>query len=139
MTTIPEDNPIKRPISLTIIGWLFIVLDAGNLIYLPLSLRNPLTIMLLSEYRVPPGVTILAGMIVAALCLASGVAILKGRVWGRMLYVCATVAGMAISMGTMPADMTMAAAFIPSVLLFAVFTYLLYRRPATAYFQRASV
>jgi hypothetical protein len=60
-------------------------------------------------------------------------------VWGRMLYVCATVAGMAISMGTMPADMTMAAAFIPSVLLFAVFTYLLYRRPATAYFRRASV
>lgn len=128
---------MKRPISLTILGWLLVVLDAGNLVYLPLSLRNPRAIALLSQYRVRPGVTILVGLIVAMSCIVAGVAILNGRAWGRTLYVGASLAGLAISAVTMPADTTMVIALVPSALLFVLFAYLLYRRPATAYLHRA--
>ncbi|KEZ04256.1 hypothetical protein GQ57_20225 [Burkholderia sp. MSh2] len=128
---------MKRPTSLTILGWLLVVLDVGNLVYLPLLLSNPLAIELLSQYRVRPGVTILVGLIVAVSCIVAGVAILKGREWGRTLYVGASVAGLAISAVTMPTDMTMVVALVPSALLFALFACLLYRRPATEYLRQA--
>lgn len=136
MTEIPEDGAMKRPTSLTILGWALIVLDGGSLVYQPFSMRNPLTIELLSQYRVPPAVTIMVGLLVAVLCVAAGIAILRGREWGRTLYVCASVAGLAISAATMPPSPIMAIALIPSVLLTALFAYLLYRRAATAYFRR---
>ncbi|MFL9887750.1 hypothetical protein PQR66_32330 [Paraburkholderia agricolaris] len=133
MTAIPEENPMKRPTSLTVLGWLLIILDAGNFIYLPLSLRNPASIALLSQYRVPIGVTILVGLLVSALCFAAGIAILKGREWGRTLYLGASVAGFVISIATMPMDSGIA--LVPGILIFVVFCYLLYRRPANAYFR----
>lgn len=137
MTAIAEAITMKRPTSLTILGWLFIILDAGNLVYLPLLLRNPTSVALLSQYRVPVGVTILVGLAVAVLCMVLGIAILKGREWGRTLYVCASVTGSAISALTMPEDTRVM--LIPSLLLFVLFVYLLYRRPATAYFRRVTV
>lgn len=51
MIAIPEESTMKGPTSLTILGWLLIILDAGNLVYLPLSVRNPLSVALLSQYR----------------------------------------------------------------------------------------
>ncbi|WGS52960.1 hypothetical protein LFL96_32845 [Paraburkholderia sp. D15] len=135
MTTIPEAITIKRPVSLTIVGWLLIVLDAANLIFVPLMLSNPITLAVLSEYRVPPGVTILIGLIVSVLCIVAGIAVLKGRQWGRTLYVGATLAGYIISLATMPSHSLVP--LLPSFLVFVLFAFLLFRRPATAYFRRA--
>jgi hypothetical protein len=32
MTAIPEESTMNEPTSLTILGWLLIILDAGNLV-----------------------------------------------------------------------------------------------------------
>jgi hypothetical protein len=133
MAAISEESTLKRPTSLTILGWLLVILDAGNFIYLPMSLRSPISVAVLSMYRVPIWVTILVGLLVSALCFVAGIAILKGRKWGRTLYLSASIAGFVISIATMPLDIVVG--LFPAILIFAVFCYLLYRRPASAYFR----
>jgi hypothetical protein len=126
----------KRPLSLSILGWFFIVSDALNLIYQPMMLNSPTSVALLSQYRVPVGVTILVGMTVSLLCLVAGIAILKAKEWGRSLYVCASLAGIAVSLATMPSSYALVAV-LPVMLLLGLFVFLLYRAPATAYFRGA--
>jgi ABC-type uncharacterized transport system permease subunit len=84
----------------------------------------------------PISLTILAlgiSVILEAVNVAIGIAILKGREWSRKAYIATAVLGFAFSFVNMPASMY--AVLIPGVLLFALFVYLLFRRPATAYFQ----
>ena len=73
-------------------------------------------------------------MIIEAAHVVIGIAILKGREWSRNAYVATFVIGIAFSFVNMPASML--AVLIPGVLLFALFVYLLFRRPATAYFRQ---
>ncbi|MFP3615327.1 hypothetical protein SB778_35325, partial [Paraburkholderia sp. SIMBA_050] len=65
-----------------------------------------------------------------------GIAILKGREWSRKAYIATAVVGFAFSFINMPASMFVV--LIPGFLLFALFVYLLFRRPATAYFQASA-
>ncbi|WP_321863099.1 hypothetical protein [Burkholderia cenocepacia] len=126
---------MKRPISLTILAWIIIVTNAITCVYTPFSIGMPTTQALLSHYLLPVWMTFGISMIIEAVNIVIGIAILKGREWSRKAYIVTFVIGIAFSFVNMPASML--AVLIPGVLLFAVFVYLLFRRPATAYFRQA--
>ncbi|KVT07267.1 hypothetical protein WT97_31510 [Burkholderia sp. MSMB1459WGS] len=126
---------MKRPISLTILAWILIVTNAIACIYTPFSIRAPAAQALMSHYLLPVWATLGVSVIVEATNVAIGVAILKGREWSRNAYLATSGFGFAFSLVNMPS--TMFVAMIPGVLLFALFVYLLFRRPATAYFRQA--
>ncbi|MCW3609644.1 hypothetical protein [Burkholderia cenocepacia] len=125
---------MKRPISLTILAWVIIVTNAITCVYTPFSIGMPTTQALLSHYLLPVWATLGISVIIEAANVVIGIAILKGREWSRKAYVVTFVFGIAFSLINMPASML--AVLIPGVLLFAVFVYLLFRRPATAYFRQ---
>ncbi|RQV05570.1 hypothetical protein DF047_20070 [Burkholderia cenocepacia] len=125
---------MKRPISLTILAWIIIVTNAITCVYTPFSIGMPTTQALLSHYLLPVWATFGIGMIIEAAHVVIGIAILKGREWSRKAYIVTFVFGIGFSLINMPASML--AVLIPGVLLFAVFVYLLFRRPATAYFRQ---
>ncbi|AZQ52453.1 hypothetical protein [Burkholderia cenocepacia] len=126
---------MKRPISLTILAWIIIVTNAITCVYTPFSIGMPTTQALLSHYLLPVWMTFGISMIIEAANVVIGIAILKGREWSRKAYIVTFAIGIAFSFVNMPASML--AVLIPGVLLFAVFVYLLFRRPATAYFRQA--
>ncbi|AQQ43854.1 MULTISPECIES: hypothetical protein [Burkholderia] len=125
---------MKRPISLTILAWVIIVTNAITCVYTPFSIGMPTTQALLSHYLLPVWATLGISVIIEAANVVIGIAILKGREWSRKAYIVTFVFGIAFSLINMPASML--AVLIPGVLLFAVFVYLLFRRPATAYFRQ---
>ncbi|MDR8048939.1 hypothetical protein [Burkholderia cenocepacia] len=125
---------MKRPISLTILAWVIIVTNAITCVYTPFSIGMPTTQALLSHYLLPVWATLGISVIIEAANVVIGIAILKGREWSRKAYIVTFVFDIAFSLINMPASML--AVLIPGVLLFAVFVYLLFRRPATAYFRQ---
>jgi hypothetical protein len=124
----------KRPTSLTILGWYFIVGNAVALLYQPLWMNSPKNAYMLSHYRLPVWATIASAMIVAALHLVSGIGILKGFEWGRSLYMGGLVFAITMSVLNMP--MPYVLILIPATALSALFVWPLYRQAANAYFQR---
>ncbi|NTZ09434.1 hypothetical protein [Burkholderia metallica] len=128
---------MKRPLSLTILAWIIIVTNAITCVYTPFSIGMPTTQALLSHYLLPVWATLGISVIIEAANVVIGIAILKGREWSRKAYIVTFVIGIAFSLVNMPVSML--AVLIPGVLLFALFVYLLFRRPATAYFRQALV
>jgi len=128
-----KENTMKRPISLTILAWIIIVTNAITCIYTPFTIGMPTTQALLSHYLLPDWATLGISVILEVVNIVVGIAILKGREWSRKTYIAISVFSFAFSFINMPASMY--AALIPGVLLFALFVYLMFRRPATAYFQ----
>ncbi|MBJ9966993.1 hypothetical protein LGM43_30400 [Burkholderia seminalis] len=125
---------MKRPISLTILAWVIIVTNAITCVYTPFSIGMPTTQALMSHYLLPVWATFAISMIIEVANVVIGIAILKGREWSRNAYIVTFVIGIAFSLINLPASML--AVLIPGVLLFALFVYLLFRRPATAYFRQ---
>ncbi|MFL9873765.1 hypothetical protein [Paraburkholderia megapolitana] len=124
---------MKRPISLGILGWFMIVTSAISLVELPLSLRNPLAVEMLSRSLLPVWATLAVGCVSALFNIVSGIGVLKGHAWSRTLYVAVAAIGLVVSGISTPFK----GLLIPGVVLLAIFSFFLYRPAATAYFHRA--
>jgi len=72
----------KRPTSVAVIGWILILLGGLSV------MMSLLTIMSGFQPLKPGGMTILGfwSLVGAAIIVVSGIAILKGLNWGRLLY-----------------------------------------------------
>ena len=113
----------RRPISITLIGWLFIVTGvvsfASGLV--PPAQR-------LAEFNAQPAELGLAGF-VRALAVVAGIFLLRGRNWARWL----AVAWLAFHVGL--SFVHPIQELLIHALLFAFLTYLLFRPPATRFFR----
>ena len=120
----------KRPTSVTVIAWLLIVLGALSFLTTTVAINNPAVHEVLGQSPLPIGVQFAmtyAGLAVMVVC---GVAMLKGRNWGRLLYVIWTAVSIVIGLFTSP----MKAAMIPGVIVFAIACFFLFRPKANRYF-----
>ena len=123
----------KRPTSIAIVGWVLIVLGGISLITSSLSLNNPMAKELMSRSPIPitiQYVMMFAGLIVT---FVSGIAILKGKNWARLLYVIWSAVGLIIGIATSP----MKSALIPGIVVFVIIAFFLFRPKANEYFTGA--
>ena len=121
----------KRPTSITIIAWLFIVLDVCALLTTTFSLHNPSVIKMMQLSPIPllwQYIMIYTNM-VAMIVVA--IALLKRQNWARWLYVCLNILMLIIGIITSPAKLTL----IPSFIIFAIITFFLFRSNANRYFN----
>ncbi|MET0320710.1 MAG: hypothetical protein ABW069_08325 [Duganella sp.] len=123
---------MKRPTSVSIIAWFLIVtavLSGLSGIY---AMNDPLTHALMAKSPLPVSAQYALMYIGLAITLAAATAMLKGRHWGRLLYVGWGVIGLVIGALTSP----MKAALIPGALLLIIIGFFLFRPKATAYFTQ---
>jgi hypothetical protein len=118
----------NRPLSVTIISCIFIVLGAGALVgsFLP---KTPEVQKQLSEYQSlhPFGVVLMyVGFLVGMLC---GAFMLRGADWARWLFL-----GW-FGYNTIANFFHSPARNLPAVLLMGIAVYFLFRPQATAYFR----
>ncbi len=109
----------RRPLSITLLGWLFIAVGSVALVYhlTEIKLDGPF------DYR-------LAGTcLVRLLAIAGGAAILRCFNWGRWLLAVWMGFHIGISVLHSPVELGM------HVLLFGVIGYFLFRPAASAYFR----
>lgn len=119
-----------RPTSITVISWFLIVIGGISLILTTVMINNPEALALMEKNPIPiplQYVMSYAGLLVMVI---SGIAMLKGKNWARLLYVIWSVVGFAIGIATSP----MKAAMIPGLIVFLVVAFFLFRPKASAFF-----
>jgi len=120
----------KRPLSLTIIGWL-LVLGAVFSLYAVMTIgSNPMAADLVAKSGVSMAVHQAMGAVGALVSLACAYGIFKGLPWSRVLYVAWGIVGIVFGVLTGP----MIAASLVGLLFFAVITFFLFRPAANGWF-----
>jgi hypothetical protein len=124
----------KRPTSITIIAWFFIVSGVISIFTTAIAfkLENPITEKLMAENLLPIPVQYAFMYIGLLVSIACGIGMLKRKNWSRLLYVYWTAFALLVSVLTVPLK-TM---IIPGAVFYAVVLFFLYREVATEYFTR---
>jgi|SRR5678815_3568642 len=121
---------MKRPLSLTIIAWLMIVISVLALIGLVMMLAYP-DLLKASDMEIPSPMqqawTVLGAIVTA--CVAYG--IFKGQPWSRVLYVAWGIIGAAVNFYTSEKPLTSMIALI----VFIVISAFLYSNRANEWFS----
>lgn len=123
---------MKRPTSVTVIGWLLIVMGGIALIVSTLSIHNPETQQMMAQSLLPIWVHYLMLYVGLAISIVSGAAMLKGENWSRYLYVGWSIFAFATSIFTTQ----LKAAMMPGLVIFIVIAIFLFRQPASDYFEK---
>jgi hypothetical protein len=125
----------KRPTSIAVIAWILIVVAGISLITTTFTLNNPTVKELMSRSVIP--VQLQFAMMYSGLLVqvVSGIALLKGKNWARLLYTIWTAVALAIGLATSP----MKTAMVPGVVLFVVIVVFLFLPKANAYFKAKPV
>jgi hypothetical protein len=112
----------KRPLAITVIGWLFIAAGSVGLVYHAAELKAP--------HRVELELALVC--FVRILAIASGVFMLRGFNWARWLLIVWIAYHVVLSAFHSPMEVAVHG------LLFCVVAYFLFRQSASAYFRRGS-
>ncbi len=122
----------KRPTSISVISWILIVIRALTMITTTLMIAtdNPMVRDMVDQSPIPTPLYYILSYLGSLIIVLSGVAMLKGKNWARILYVIWSVIDLVIGFATSP----MKAAIIPSFVGFLVITFFLFRPKATAFF-----
>lgn len=109
----------RRPKSVSVIAWVLIVACSAYCIYLMSNL-----------YRDTPSII---NLVSSAVCIISGIAMLNGRNWGRLLYLYYRPIAIVYGFLRKP-DFEV----IPKVVIYIVFLFFLTRPSASLFFDRQS-
>lgn len=121
-----------RPLSLTIIGWLLIVLSLLSVIGL-LSLMTPAAQQALAATGQSTMVAMIMGVVGVFVTIACGYGILKGFDWARVLYVGWNVVNIIYTIIAAPVTSFV----LITVVVTLVVAYFLFRPEADAWFGKS--
>ena len=124
----------QRPTSLTIIGWLLIVMGAFGALATLMLPNNPVAAQMLEQSALPMSAHIAIGLIGSLISIACGFGVLKGLAWSRLLYVGWTIVSIVIALIGTPFNSIMLVGW----LLQAVIIFFLFRPAASAWFGQGS-
>jgi hypothetical protein len=123
----------KRPTSVTVIGWILIVLGALGVLGMSFSLANSAARQAMALNPMPIPVQFALAFAGLGVSIVSGAFILRGANWARWLYLGWSVFGFAVSLATSPSKLML----LPSLLVFAIIALFLLLPKANAYFVPA--
>ncbi|MBN1548002.1 MAG: hypothetical protein JW902_15225 [Syntrophaceae bacterium] len=121
----------KRPLSLTIIGWLLIIMGISSIFATSAYLKNPEVIEAMAQSPLPLSLQhamLALGVMIMTGC---GIGILKGKNWARMLYLGWGLFSILVSLAIGSLHVSM----LPSLILFFIMAYFLFRPKAQIYFS----
>jgi hypothetical protein len=123
----------KRPLALTIIGWLLVMMGIVSMFATSANLKNPKVIEYMSRSPLPLSIQYAILALGVMVMTISGLGILKGKNWARFLYTGWGLGSflMSLAIGTMQTSM------IPGLIIFLIIAYFLFRHDANAYFSPA--
>jgi hypothetical protein len=122
-----------RPTSVSIIAWFLIITGCISLVSttVMIMIGNPEINELMSKNLMPISLQYAIAYLGLAIMLVSGAYMLKGENWSRRLYVAWSIIGFAIGIVTSPMKMAM----IPSLVLFLIIVFFLFRPKANDFFS----
>jgi hypothetical protein len=122
-----------RPTSVTVISWILIVAGGISLISTTAMINNPMTRELMSKSLLSVPAQYAITYLGLLITIVSGIMMLKGYNWARLLYVIWGTLGFMVGLITSP----MKTAMIPGLIVFVVAVIFLFRPTANSYFSPA--
>jgi len=128
-----------RPLSITVIAWVLIVMGLIAIGLTPLAWnvvlrQRPYAIEeLMARSSIPLPVQNVLSLLGALVTLASGVGVFYGRSWGRVLYVAWSVIRFLPGLATSPMKWGLVS-MAPGLVLFSIVAFFLFRKSASLYF-----
>jgi len=119
-----------RPVSITVIAWILIVMAGISLLANAAMTGNPKVQEIMEKTPLPIPVQYAMMYAGLAVTIISAVGMLKGGNWARWLYVIWGAIGFAVGMATSPAKAMM----IPGLIVFVVVVVFLFRPNANEFF-----
>jgi hypothetical protein len=120
-----------RPLSLTIIGWALIAFGlVGFLLTLPLFSDSKAR-LLMEKAPIKAALQVIYIYGVAAFHVIAGFALLKGRNWGKFLYIVVDIVRISVNLVIFTTKLKV----VPSIFFLAIVAFFLFRPKANAYFS----
>lgn len=123
---------MKRPISITIISWILIVLAVIASVAFTVHLNNPAMIELAKKNPIPFPIQIAIGYLGFLITLVCGIGFLLAQNWARFLYVIWGVLNFVVALITSSAKLIL----IPDIIIFLAILFFLFRPIANRYFKQ---
>ena len=120
-----------RPLSMTIIGWLLVVLSLFGLYGIVTMGSNPIAMKMLQQMHVPLMAEQAYGLVGVLIDLVCAYGILKGLPWSRVLYVTWGVIGLVVGFYISP----MKAAVVFALIILLVIAGFLWTNTANDWFS----
>ena len=122
----------KRPTSISVIAWVLIVIGGIGLISTTgtIMINSPMLRDIMSKSPIPIPIQYVISYFGILIGVISGVAMLKGKNWARLLYITWNLINFVIGITISPMKATM----IPSLVLFLIVTFFLFRPKANEFF-----
>jgi hypothetical protein len=124
-------NMTKRPVSLTVIAWILIVLGLFGLYGAATLGSNPMAAKMLAQSPVPLVVNQLWSALGAVVGFIVAYGIFKGQPWSRVLYVVWSIIQILVGLYISP----MKALLVVSVIVLVVFCIFLFSEKANDWFS----
>jgi hypothetical protein len=125
----------KRPTSVTVIGWILIVMAALAAVAMPIGLNDPKAREMMKENPIPVPVQLVMSVVGIVVMGGCGAAILMGKNWARILYAVWSGVGFAVSLVTSPMKLML----IPGLIVCVIIIVFLFLPNANAYFSPPKV
>ena len=123
----------NRPTSITVIGWILIVLGVVGFLGILPDLNSPDARELMAKSPIPISVQYTMSFLGLAISVLSGYGVLQGMNWARYLYVIWSVIGIGTGLATSPFKLMI----IPSLVVFLIIAFYFFRPKANAFFSGA--
>ena len=120
-----------RPLSMTIIGWLLVVLSLFGLYGIVTMGSNPIAMKMLQQMHVPLMAEQAYGLVGVVIDLVCAYGILKGLPWSRVLYVAWGIIGLVVGFYISP----MKAAVVFALIILLVIAGFLWTNTANDWFS----
>ncbi|MFH1653980.1 MAG: hypothetical protein ABIE74_07970 [Pseudomonadota bacterium] len=127
---------MKRPISLTIIGWYLMLTGGGEFFTSFLELNSSMTqdiMRLFGQISFPHRNMFM--LTISAISLVIGIGILNQKNWARFAYIITELTKNIVFLFLSPLKI----GIVPSVFLFLIFAFLLFRPNVGKYYKQAEV
>ena len=125
----------KRPTSVAVIAWIITITSGLSLVATPFTVMMPLARQAIEATGMSVGMAIFWGMLSGAIGVVSGIAMLKGVNWGRLLYLWAMPIMTVLNWILYGFN----ANGIPGIIVYVIFLIFLIRPAASAFFGSEEV
>lgn len=120
----------KRPLPITVISWFLIISSVFSIFSVFLTLNNPVVVEILAQSPVPISIQYAMMALTIIILFASAILMLRGNILGRNMYLIFSVISIIYSLLTSPLIKMQ----IPSIILFFVIAFFLFRPNAKHFF-----
>lgn len=131
-TELADERVNKRPTSVTIISWILIATSGIYLIVITATISSPIVRKIMGLSSIPFPINVVMNYVGSIIILLSGIAMLKGHRWARVLFVIWSLIGFVIGLFTTPVTAT---AVILNVSLLSIIIFFLFSAKADDFFS----